>query len=124
MQAQPGQPGQGTLPLSSVWCCSGAGVSWQVYIIRCSDDSLYTGISNDVERRWQQHVDQRGAKYFRGRKPVAIVYLEGARDRSRASQREAAIKRLRRPDKERLIESAGNELGAVIKPEGLAYACN
>ena len=97
-------------------------MSWQVYIIRCSDDSLYTGISNDVERRWQQHVDQRGAKYFRGRKPVEIVYLEGADDRSSASQREAAIKRLRRPDKELLIASAINELRTATKSEGQAYA--
>jgi len=96
-------------------------VSWQVYIIRCSDDSLYTGISNDVERRWQQHVDQRGAKYFRGRKPVEIVYLEGADDRSSASRREAAIKRLRRPDKELLIASAINELRTATKSEGPAY---
>jgi len=101
---------------------SGGGVSWQVYIIRCSDDSLYTGISNDVERRWQQHVDQRGAKYFRGRKPVEIVYLEGADDRSSASRREAAIKRLRRPDKELLIASAINELRTATKSEGQAYA--
>ena len=97
-------------------------MSWQVYIIRCSDDSLYTGISNDVERRWQQHVDQRGAKYFRGRKPVEIVYLEGADDRSSASRREAAIKRLRRPDKELLIASAINELRTATKSEGQAYA--
>jgi len=97
-------------------------VSWQVYIIRCSDDSLYTGISNDVERRWQQHVDQRGAKYFRGRKPVEIVYLEGADDRSSASRREAAIKRLRRPDKELLIVSAINELKTATKSEVQAYA--
>jgi len=90
-------------------------VSWQVYIIRCSDDSLYTGISNDVERRWQAHVDQRGAKYFRGRKPVAIVYLEGVRDRSAASRREAAIKRLRRPDKERLIGSVINEIETATR---------
>ena len=97
-------------------------MSWQVYIIRCSDDSLYTGISNDVERRWQQHVDQRGAKYFHGRKPVEIVYLEGADDRSSASRREAAIKRLRRPDKELLIASAINELRTATKSEDPAYA--
>jgi putative endonuclease len=92
-------------------------MSWQVYMIRCSDDSLYTGISCDVERRWQQHVDRRGAKYFRGREPVAIVYLEAADDRGSASRREAAIKRLRRPDKELLISSAINELGTVAKQE-------
>ena len=92
-------------------------MSWQVYMIRCSDDSLYTGISSDVERRWQQHVDRRGAKYFRGREPVAIVYLEAAADRSSASRREAAIKRLRRLDKELLISSAINELRTVAKQE-------
>lgn len=86
-------------------------MSWQVYMIRCSDNSLYTGISNDVQRRWQQHAEQRGAKYFRGRQPVRIVYLEGGHDRSTASKREAVIKRLRRPDKELLIESVKNELG-------------
>ena len=92
-------------------------------MIRCSDDSLYTGISSDVERRWQQHVDQRGAKYFRGRKPVEIVYLEGADDRSSASRREAAIKRLRRPDKELLISSAINELKTFTVAEDAASAC-
>lgn len=96
----------------------GTGMSWQVYIIRCSDDSLYTGISNDVERRWQQHVDRRGAKYFRGRKPVEIVYLECTHDRSSASRREAAIKRLRRPDKEILIASSSNELSIAASLEG------
>ncbi|VAW72150.1 COG2827: putative endonuclease containing a URI domain [hydrothermal vent metagenome] len=86
-------------------------MSWQVYIIRCSDDSLYTGISNDVQRRWRQHLEQqRGAKYFRGRKPVQIVYLEGGHDRSSASRREAAIKKLRRPGKQALIVSATNEI--------------
>ena len=98
-------------------------MSWQVYMIRCSDDSLYTGISSDVERRWQQHVGQRGAKYFRGRKPVEIVYLEGADDRSSASRREAAIKRLRRPEKERLIGSAINELTTSTEPGESASAC-
>lgn len=97
-------------------------MSWQVYIIRCSDDSLYTGISNDVERRWQQHADRRGAKYFRGRKPVEVVYLEGAHDRSSASRREAAIKRLRRPAKEHLIASSANELITVTRLEGQVYA--
>ena len=51
-------------------------MNWQVYIIRCSDQSLYTGITNNVERRWRQHATRRGAKYFRGREPLEIVYLE------------------------------------------------
>ena len=89
-----------------------------VYIIRCSDDSLYTGISNDVQRRWHQHLEQqRGAKYFRGRKPVQMVYLEGGHDRSSASRREAAIKKLHRTDKQALIASAANELTTLSYTE-------
>lgn len=88
-------------------------MNWQVYIILCSDSSLYTGISNDVERRMAQHADQRGAKYFRGRRPEQLVYLESGHDRSSASQREAVIKKLKRADKERLIQSEHNELAGI-----------
>jgi len=84
-----------------------------VYMILCSDNSLYTGISNDVERRIVQHASQRGAKYFRGRRPEQLVYLESGHDRSTASQREAAIKKLQRSDKERLIQSERNEISGV-----------
>jgi len=83
---------------------------WQVYIILCSDNSLYTGISNDVERRFQEHASQRGARYFRGRQPERLVYLESGHDRSSASKREAVIKKLKRPDKEHLLHSALNEI--------------
>ncbi len=85
---------------------------WQVYIIHCSDGSLYTGITTDVERRLAQHGAGRGARYFRGRDPERLVYLEGGHDRSSASRREAAIKQLQREDKWRLIESAANRLHA------------
>jgi putative endonuclease len=86
-------------------------MSWRVYMIRCSDESLYTGITNDLERRWGEHAGRsRGAKYFRGRKPVEIVYLESSENRSSASCREAAIKRLQRRDKEALIQSGRNEI--------------
>lgn len=85
-------------------------MSWQVYMIRCSDDSLYTGITNNLERRWQQHINRQGAKYFRGRQPMEIVYLEASGDRGSASRREAAIKKLQRCEKERLIQSAHNEV--------------
>jgi len=79
-------------------------MSWTVYIIEASDDSLYTGISTDVDRRWQQHVDGKvGAKYFRGRSPRKLVYQEPALDRSAASIREAAIKKLSRQQKLDLI---------------------
>ena len=82
-----------------------ASANWQVYIIRCSDGMLYTGITTDIGRRLAQHASGRGAKFFRGRSPEAVVYLEGPHDRSGASRREAAIKRLDRPAKEALIAS-------------------
>jgi len=85
-------------------------MNWQVYMILCTDDSLYTGITNDVERRLSRHASQRGAKYFRGRQPVRVVYLESGHTRSTASQREAAIKKMQRMDKERLIDSVRNEV--------------
>jgi putative endonuclease len=92
-------------------------VNWQVYMIRCSDQSLYTGITNDVDRRWRQHATRRGAKYFRGREPLAIVYLEPGHDRGSASRREADIKKLQRVEKERLIRSRRNQLHALTGRE-------
>jgi len=83
---------------------------WMVYIILCTDDSLYTGITTDMERRFQQHDNQTGAKYFRGRKPRRLVYLERGHSRSSASQREAGIKRLSRTGKQQLLNAASNEL--------------
>lgn len=80
-------------------------MNWQVYIILCSDASLYTGISTDVERRFAQHLAGTGAKYFRGRSPLRLVYLEGGHDRSSASRREGEIKGLRAEEKRRLIAS-------------------
>jgi putative endonuclease len=88
-------------------------MNWQVYIIRCSDGSLYTGITLDVERRLSQHGSNAGAKYFRGRRPEAVVYLEGGHSRSTASRREAQIKQLRRAEKLRLIGSDSNEVGGM-----------
>ncbi|WP_305908956.1 GIY-YIG nuclease family protein [Methylomarinum sp. Ch1-1] len=85
-------------------------MAWFVYIILCSDDSLYTGISNDVESRFNQHLKGQGAKYFRGRRPKHVIYLEGGHDRSSASKRESVIKKLTRAEKWRLIGSADNEL--------------
>jgi putative endonuclease len=76
---------------------------WQVYILRCSDGSLYTGIARDLDERISAHNDGTGAKYTRGRTPVTLVYSEVATDRSMASQREAAIKKLSRADKQLLI---------------------
>jgi putative endonuclease len=77
---------------------------WSVYIIRCDDGSLYTGVSTDVERRFREHRDQpRGAKYFNGRRPLDVVWREDGHTRSTAAQREAAIKKLSREQKLLLI---------------------
>jgi len=77
--------------------------TWSVYIILCSDDSLYTGITTDPARRLRQHAAGRGAKYFRGRKPVQMVYLEDEHSRSSASRRECLIKAMTRAEKAWLI---------------------
>jgi putative endonuclease len=83
-------------------------MSWHVYIIRCSDNSFYTGITTDVDRRFQQHADGSGAKYFRGRQPADIVYLESAHSRSSASKREIQIKSMNRAEKEKLVSTYCN----------------
>lgn len=69
---------------------------WSVYIIRCGDGSLYTGIANDVERRFGEHVSQgpKAAKYLRGRLPLEIVYRKEIGSRSEASKEELRIKRM------------------------------
>ena len=73
---------------------------WYVYIIRASDDSLYTGITTDLERRLKQHQTAKGgAKYFRGRKACDFVYTESGHNRSSASIREAQIKKMTRQQK-------------------------
>lgn len=79
---------------------------WYVYIILCSDRSLYTGITTDPERRFRQHAAGGGAKYFRGRKPMKIVYLEGGHTRSSAGCRELLIKRMTHSDKAALVAAA------------------
>ncbi|WP_293615462.1 GIY-YIG nuclease family protein [Porticoccus sp.] len=74
-------------------------------MIEASDGSLYTGITTDITRRFRAHLAGKGgARYFhRGRQPVRVVYMEGAGDRSAASKREAAIKKLPRSQKLRLV---------------------
>lgn len=82
------------------------GRAWCVYILRCADGSLYTGITNNLEGRIQSHEAGRGAKYTAGRGPLVLVYREDCPDRSVASRREAEIKKMRREEKEKLILSA------------------
>ena len=78
-------------------------MAWHVYIIECSDGTLYTGITNDLDRRITAHNDGLGAKYTKSRRPVRLRYSEPAADRKNASQREYAIKSLRKAEKMRLI---------------------
>lgn len=130
---------------------AGEDTVWLVYMIRCDDDSLYTGITTDMARRWHEHsswsehdssrepnkedekIDRlhggrckdgvgvaenppsimkinRGAKFFRGRKPLQLAYIESGHTRSSASRREAAIKQLSRAAKLQLLTADRNEL--------------
>ncbi len=79
---------------------------WCVYIVRCADDTLYTGITNGLGKRLQAHDDGTGAKYTKARGPVVLVYSEAAADRSAASKREYVIKQLSRTGKLELIGGA------------------
>lgn len=74
-----------------------------MYIVECSDSTLYTGVATDIESRMVEHNAGRGAKYTRSRLPVTLVYSEEAEDRSTALRREHAIKRMRAMDKRSLI---------------------
>ena len=81
-----------------------------VYILRCGDGSLYTGITNDLSRRLAAHSSGRGAKYTRSRLPVALVWQEAQPDKSAALRREIQIKRLSRRDKLALCAGRSAEL--------------
>ncbi|MGI5979528.1 MAG: GIY-YIG nuclease family protein [Oscillospiraceae bacterium] len=82
-------------------------MGWFVYIVRCADDTLYTGVSTDVDRRTQAHNAGHGAKYTRSRTPVTVVYRAPCESRSAALSREAAIKKLSRAEKLALIDGQG-----------------
>ncbi len=77
--------------------------SWFLYLVRCGDGSLYTGIATDVERRFEQHCAGKGARYLRGRGPLELVFQEAVGDRSAALQLEHRVKRLAKLDKEALV---------------------
>lgn len=81
-------------------------VSWFVYLLRCRDNTLYTGITNDLERRVKQHQSGNASRYTRSRLPVVLVYHERQANRSLALKRELAIKRLSRYEKDSLVQSA------------------
>jgi putative endonuclease len=93
---------------------------WQVYILRCSDGSLYTGIARDVAARFAQHEAGRGARYTRGRGPLALVYVEDVTSHGEALRREAAIRRLGRIGKEALFTKAA---APRVTRRGLSGGC-
>ena len=81
---------------------------WKVYLLRCSDNSLYTGITRDLSRRLDEHNhnNRLASAYTRARRPVRLVYQESFLDRSSATMREIAIKKMTKAEKEQLINQA------------------
>lgn len=87
--------------------------NWQLYILRCGDGTLYTGITVDVERRLAAHRAGKGAKYTRGRGPIQLVYQQMCGDHSAALRRELEIKALPKDEKEKLIRGENHDSGAI-----------
>lgn len=86
---------------------------WFLYLVRCPDQSLYTGITTDVESRFASHCAGTGAKYLRGRSPLSVVFSQAVGDRSLASKLEYRVKRLAKADKERLATGELELLGLL-----------
>lgn len=106
--AAPGSSGSGAAPrtgalMKRLATTKTAAKSWTVYLVRCRDDSLYTGITNDLDCRLRRHNAGTASRYTRSRRPVTLVYRETASDRSSALRREAAIKKLPRREKMLLV---------------------
>ena len=78
--------------------------TWKLYILRCADGSLYTGITTDVQARFEAHSAGKGAKYTRGRGPLELVYTEECGDHSAALKRELEIKSLSREEKMQMLK--------------------
>lgn len=86
-------------------------MTWFTYILRCNDQTLYTGITTDISRRLSEHnTGTKAAKYTRSRKPLTLVYVETHDTQGEALTREAHIKKLKRTEKEMLIE---NSIGLI-----------
>ncbi|EDY86847.1 excinuclease ABC, C subunit domain protein [gamma proteobacterium HTCC5015] len=90
--------------------------AWWVYSLLCADNTLYTGITTDPQKRLKEHNESpKGARYTRSRRPVQLCYLEAAPHRSAASQREAALKKLARHHKCSVIRAAWNDTQQLAK---------
>ena len=79
-------------------------MNWLVYMLECSDNSIYTGITNNLEERLKRHQSGNGAKYLRGRLPIKLVYKENLINRSEATKREISIKKMSKKEKKILID--------------------
>ena len=79
-------------------------MNWLVYMLECSDNSIYTGITNNLEERLKTHQSGNGAKYLRGRLPIKLVYKENFINRSEATKREIYIKKMSKKEKKNLID--------------------
>jgi len=79
--------------------------TWFLYLIRCKDGSLYTGITTDVDRRFAEHQSGKGAKYLRGKTPLTLVFQQKIGSRSAALKAEASIKKLSKVEKEAIINT-------------------
>ena len=82
---------------------------WYLYILRCGDGTLYTGITNNLEKRLEAHRTGKGAKYTRGRGPLELIYREICEDHSHALKRELEVKKLSRQQKEYMIKNHKQE---------------
>ena len=99
--------------------------NWWVYMIRTSDGQLYTGITTDIQRRWQEHSSGKGgARYFRARKPESLCLTEQHPDRSSASKREADIKKMPKLAKEIFVANHQLNIEAVSPTESLLIGEN
>jgi putative endonuclease len=89
--------------------------TWWVYFLRCSDNSLYAGVTTDIHRRIDEHNNSKlGAKYTRARRPVALAYLEKADNKSIACQKEYQIRHLSKLKKEKLVSAYNSSLTGLL----------
>jgi len=90
------------------------GANWSLYILKCSDGTFYTGVTNDIDRRFRAHQEGKASRFTRTRRPVALVYQEPCGTRSQALTRECAVKSLSRPKKQELV-AGGSSTGPSMK---------
>jgi putative endonuclease len=100
--------------------------TWHIYIVRCSDNTLYTGVTKDIERRVTEHNtnNKLGARYTQSRRPVTLVYEEVSESRSTASKRELEIKRLTKKHKESLIAEYSRSLNCTKSEITVVHSLN